>query len=130
MTALKAVLKCIEDHKLEEHYPVDPLQKRVLQLEKAKADKKKATEVAKPQSKRPRPNGVGNGLRVNNVVMDKNFYPRMTESCPQSVYDRPYAHPGPTSNHVPLFMGAAVYNFSPGHDFFGNGYHYQAPYLH
>ncbi|XP_016443580.1 FRIGIDA-like protein 3 [Nicotiana tabacum] len=130
LTALKAVLKCVEDHKLEEQYPVDPLQKRVLQLEKAKADKKKATEVAKPQSKRPRPNGVGNGPRVNNVVTDKNFYPRMTERCPQSVYDRPYAHPGPTSTHVPLFMGAAVYNFSPGYDFFGNGYHYQAPYLH
>ncbi|XP_059300745.1 FRIGIDA-like protein 3 isoform X1 [Lycium ferocissimum] len=130
LSALKAVLKCIEDHKLEEQYPVDPLQKRVLQLEKAKADKKKATEVAKPQSKRPRPNGVGNGPRVNNVVTEKNFYPRMTDRYPHPVYDRPYAYPGPTSTHVPSFMGAPAYNFSPGHDFFGNGYHYQASYLH
>ncbi|KAK4376168.1 hypothetical protein RND71_006845 [Anisodus tanguticus] len=127
LSALKAVLKCIEDHKLEEQYPVDPLQKRVLQLEKAKADKKKATEVVKPQSKRPRPNGVGNGPRV---VTEKNFYPRMTDRYPQPIYDRPYAYPGPTSTHVPSFMGAPAYNFSPGHDFFENGYHYQAPYLH
>ncbi|XP_049343021.1 FRIGIDA-like protein 3 [Solanum verrucosum] len=130
LSALKAVLKCIEDHKLEEQYLVDPLQKRVHQLEKVKADKKKATEVAKPQSKRPRPNGVGNGPRVNNVVTEKNFYPRMTDRYPQPVYDRPYAYPGPTSTHVPSFMGAPAYNFSPGHDFFGNGYHYKAPYLH
>ncbi|KAM3373864.1 FRIGIDA-like protein 3 isoform X1 [Capsicum galapagoense] len=130
LSALKAVLKCIEDHKLEEQYPVDPLQKRVLQLEKAKADKKKANEVAKPQSKRPRPNGVGNGPRVNSVVAEKNFYPRMTDRYPQPLYDVPYAYPGPTSAHVPPFMGAPAYNFSPGHDFFGNGYHYQASYLH
>ncbi|KAJ8527159.1 hypothetical protein K7X08_029636 [Anisodus acutangulus] len=129
LSALKAVLKCIEDHKLEEQYPVDPLQKRVLQLEKVKADKKKATEVAKPQSKRPRPNGVGNGPRVNNVVTE-NFYPRMTDRYPQPVYDRPYAYPGLTSTHVPSFMGVPAYNSPPGHDFFGNGYHYQAPYLH
>ncbi|KAK4338652.1 hypothetical protein RND71_043139 [Anisodus tanguticus] len=129
LSALKAVLKCIEDHKLEEQYPVDPLQKRVLQLEKAKADKKKATEVAKPQSKRPRPNGVGNGPRVNNVVTE-NFYPRMTDRYPQPVYNRPYAYPGLTSTHVTSFMGAPAYNSPPGHDFFGNGYHYQAPYLH
>ncbi|KAK6163980.1 hypothetical protein DH2020_000844 [Rehmannia glutinosa] len=53
LTALKAVIKCIEDHKLEDRFPVDPLQKQVLEIEKAKTDKKRATEVAKPQSKRP-----------------------------------------------------------------------------
>lgn len=53
LTALKAIIRCIEDHKLEEQFPVDPLQKQVMEIEKAKADKKRATEVAKPQSKRP-----------------------------------------------------------------------------
>ncbi|XVF32038.1 hypothetical protein REPUB_Repub17cG0047200 [Reevesia pubescens] len=48
LTALKAVIKCIEEHNLEKQYPVDPLQQRVLLLEKAKADKKRATEAAKP----------------------------------------------------------------------------------
>ncbi|KAJ0110359.1 hypothetical protein Patl1_03174 [Pistacia atlantica] len=102
LTALKAVIKCIEEHNLEEQYPVDPLQKRVVQLEKAKADKKRATEAAKPQPKRPRANGAGYGPRVTNVAADKTFYPtRVTDS------------------------------FSPSHgNYFGNGYQYQTPYLH
>ncbi|KAA8543588.1 hypothetical protein F0562_021666 [Nyssa sinensis] len=131
LTALKAVTKCIEDHKLEEQYPLDPLQKMVQQLEKAKADKKRATEVAKPQPKRPRANGVGYGPRVTNVATDKNFYPRMTDRYPQYMYDRPYIYPGPTDNHVPSLLGSAAYNLSPSHgNYFGNGYQYQAPYLH
>ncbi|CAK9180151.1 unnamed protein product [Ilex paraguariensis] len=132
LIALKAVIKCIEDHKLEEHYPLDPLQKQVLQLEKAKADKKRATEVAKPQPKRPRANGVGYGPRVTNVATDKNFYARITDSrYPQYMYDRPYAYLRPSDNHVPSFVGAATYNLSPAHgNYFGNGYQYQAPYMH
>ncbi|MCE2055753.1 hypothetical protein HAX54_043345 [Datura stramonium] len=131
LTALKAVIKCIEDHKLEARYPVDPLQKRVLQLEKEKADKKRATEVAKPQPKRPRANCIANGARVTNIASDKNFYAsRMTDRYPQYIYDRPYAYPGPTDTHVPSFL-ATAYNLPPGHgNFFGNGYHYQATYLH
>ncbi|KAL2488343.1 FRIGIDA-like protein 3 [Forsythia ovata] len=131
LTALKAVIKCIEDHKLEEQFPVDPLQKQVAEIEKAKADKKRATEVAKPQPKRPRANGVGHGPRVTNVATDKNFYARTTDRYPQYIYDRQYAYPGPNDHHVPSFMGTATYNFTPSHgNFFGNGYQYQTAYLH
>ncbi|KAJ9697535.1 hypothetical protein PVL29_009383 [Vitis rotundifolia] len=131
LTALKAVIKCIEDHKLEEEYPLEPLQKRVLQLEKAKADKKRATEAAKPQPKRPRANGVGYGPRATNVAADKTFYARVTDRYPQYIYDRPYVYPGPTDNHGPSLLGSATYNLSPSHgNYFGNGYQYQAPYLH
>ncbi|KAF3956506.1 hypothetical protein CMV_018370 [Castanea mollissima] len=131
LSALKAVLRCIEEHKLEEQYPVDPLQKRVLQLEKAKADKKRATEAAKPQPKRPRANSVGYGPRVTNVATDKTFYPRVADRYPQYVYDRPYVYPGPADNHCPPLMGSATYTLSPSHgNYFGNGYQYQAPYLH
>ncbi|KAJ4843231.1 TPR repeat-containing protein zip4 [Turnera subulata] len=129
LAALKAVIKCIEEHKLEEQYPVDPLQKRLLLLEKAKADNKRATEAAKPQSKRPRANGVGCGPRVTNVAADKAFYPRVSDRYPQYVYDRPsYIYPVPTDNHVTPMMGSATYNFppSPG-NYFGNGYQYQTP---
>ncbi|KAL0419398.1 UNVERIFIED_CONTAM: FRIGIDA-like protein 3 [Sesamum radiatum] len=133
LTALKAVIKCIEDHKLEEQFPLEPLQKQVLEIEKAKADKKRATEVAKPQSKRPRANGVGHAPRVTNASTDKNlnFHGRMTDRYPQYIYERPYAYPGPTDHHLPSFMGAAPYNFSPSHgNFFGNAYPYQTAYLH
>ncbi|KAI9178397.1 hypothetical protein LWI28_025965 [Acer negundo] len=139
LAALKAVIKCIEEHSLEEQYPVDSLQKRVLQLEKAKADKKRATEAAKPQPKRPRANGVGYMPRVTNVAAaaaDKTFYPtRVTDRYPQYVYDnRPYVYTtGPADNHgPPSLLGAATYSFAPpSHgNYFGNGYQYQAPYLH
>ncbi|KAK4440948.1 FRIGIDA-like protein 3 [Sesamum alatum] len=125
LTALKAVIKCIEDHKLEEQFPVDPLQKQVLEIEKAKADKKRATEVAKPQCKRPRANGAAHAPRVANP------YGRTTERYPQYVYDRPYAYVGPADHHVPSYVGPATYNFSPSHgNFFGNAYQYQTAYLH
>ncbi|KAG7946544.1 hypothetical protein I3843_14G045400 [Carya illinoinensis] len=131
LTSLKAVIKCIEEHKLEQQFPVDPLQKRVLLLEKAKADKKRATEAAKPQPKRPRANGVGYGPRITNTATDKTFYPRVTDRYPQYVYDRPYAYPVPADSHCPPLMASASYNLSPSHgNYFGNGYQYQAPYLH
>nr|GMD14001.1 FRIGIDA-like protein 3 [Ipomoea batatas] len=134
LNALKAVIKCIEDHKLDEQYPVDPLQKRVHHLEKAKADSKRGTEVAKPQPKRPRANGFVNGPRATNIATDKNIYaPRMTmtDRYPQYVYDRPpYAYTGPTDTHVPQFLGTPAYSLSGHGNFFGNGYHYQAAYLH
>ncbi|PSS09593.1 FRIGIDA-like protein [Actinidia chinensis var. chinensis] len=131
LTALKAVIKCIEDHKLEEQYPLDPLQKLVLQLEKVKADKKRATEVAKPQPKRPRANGVGHAPRVTNFVADKNFYARVTDRYPQYIYDKPYVYHGHTDAHVPSLLGSAAYTVPPSHGkFFGNGFQYQATYLH
>ncbi|XP_038703958.1 FRIGIDA-like protein 3 [Tripterygium wilfordii] len=129
LTALKAVMKCIEEHKLEGQYPVDPLQKRVVQLEKAKADKKRVTEAVKPQPKRPRANGVGCGPRVTNVPADMTFYPRVADRYPQYVYDRPYMYTATADNHIPSLMGSATYGFSPNHgNYFGNGYQYQAPY--
>lgn len=124
LNALKTVIRCVEDHKLEEQYPLDALQKRVLHMEKAKADKKRATEVPKPQPKRPRANGVGHCARVTNVSPDKNFYAR-TDRYPQYLY----AYTGPTDTHIPAFLGTP-YNLSGPVNFFGNGYHYQAAYLH
>ncbi|CAL0305983.1 unnamed protein product [Lupinus luteus] len=132
LIALKVVIKCIEEHKLDEQYPVDPLQKRVVQLEKAKADKKRETEVTKPQPKRSRANGVGYSPRVTNIPSDKLSYTRAADRyLKQYVYDRPYMYAGPTDNHcLPLF-GSATYNPSPSHAiYFGNGYQYQATYLH
>ncbi|MBA0733033.1 hypothetical protein Gogos_017085 [Gossypium gossypioides] len=129
LAALKAVIKCIEEHNIEEQYPVDPLQKRLLLLEKVKADKKGSTEATKPQTKRARANGAGYGPRVTNVAADKPFYSRTTDRYPQYVYDRPYVYSGPADNHSPSLLGSATYNFTPSH---GNyfGYQYQVPYLH
>ncbi|XP_056855358.1 FRIGIDA-like protein 3 isoform X1 [Raphanus sativus] len=133
LTSLKAVIKCVEEHDLEEQYPVEPLHKRILQLEKAKAEKKRATEPTKPQTKRPRgpqPRATENNNNNNNN--SKTGYGRVIpERYPQYVYDnRPFlrgpimaaqAHPPPQA-----------YSFSPAAaaahgNFYGNCYQYQAP---
>ncbi|KAI3514759.1 hypothetical protein L1887_13441 [Cichorium endivia] len=138
LSALKAVIKCIEEHKLEDQYPVGPLQKRILQLEKAKADKKRATEVAKPQPKRPRANGIaGYAPRNTNIAADKNLYSRMTDRYAppsQYVYDnRPYGYPVQADTHMGAYMGTPAYNMGPNHGhghYFATGYQYQAAYMH
>lgn len=126
LSALKIVIKCIEDHKLEDQYPVDPLQKRVFQLEKVKADKKRAAEASKPQSKRPRANGGTYGPRAPGIP-DKSFY-RAPERYPY-IYDRPYSYA--PNNLGSSVLGSASYTISPTHaSYYGNGYQYPTPYLH
>ncbi|KAJ6842774.1 FRIGIDA-like protein 3 [Iris pallida] len=129
LSALKAVIKCIEDHKLEEQYPVDPLQRRILQLEKAKADKRRAAEAGKPQSKRPRANGTTYNPRVTSFPTEKSFY-RAPERYTYA-YDRQYVYPA--EGHRPPMMTTAAYTISPTHaTYYSNGYQvqYQAPYIH
>jgi len=41
-SALRAVIKCVEDHKLEADFPLEDLRKRLEELEKARTEKKKA----------------------------------------------------------------------------------------
>lgn len=125
LCALKVVIKSIEEHKLEEKYPIDPLQKRVIQLEKVKADKKRAADAARPQSKRPRANGAGYGPRITNIP-DKCVY-RVPERYPY-MYDRPYLYAA--DNHGPSLAGSASYTLPHNHgSYYGNGYQYPAPYL-
>ncbi|ESQ47616.1 hypothetical protein EUTSA_v10020440mg [Eutrema salsugineum] len=51
-SALRAVLKCIEEYKLEEDFPPENLKKRLDQLEKTKTEKRKPAAV--PANKRTR----------------------------------------------------------------------------
>lgn len=130
LSALKAVIKCIEEHKLEEQYPVDPLQKRVLQLEKAKADKRRAVEAAKPQSKRPRANGSAFAPRATGSA-DKSFYPATPERHPSNPYERQFMYSAEA--HLPPMMSSASYTIQPAHaPYYGSGYpvQYQVPYIH
>ena len=65
LSAYGAVIKCIEEQKLELHFSPDPLQKRVAQLEKAKADRKRSAGAVKSQPKRPRANGGNAGVYMS-----------------------------------------------------------------
>ncbi|KAI4319276.1 hypothetical protein MLD38_032897 [Melastoma candidum] len=132
---LKSVIKCIEEHKLEEMYPPEPLQKQVLHLEKAKADKKAVAEVSKPQPKRHRAAGAANPLPVVNIATtERTFYPPTApEGYTPYIYDRQYIYPGHADNHGPSILGMASYNLPPPphpqSNFFGSAYHFQPPYF-
>lgn len=54
LNALRSIIKCVEDHKFDSKYPLQSLKKRVSQLEKLKADKRKSASTS---SKRPRGGG-------------------------------------------------------------------------
>ncbi|KAI8028968.1 Metal transporter Nramp3 [Camellia lanceoleosa] len=63
LAALRAVIRCVKEYKLGADYPLDPLQKRVTQLERSKPDKKRSGESGKHQQfKKPR-NGGFHGFR-------------------------------------------------------------------
>lgn len=57
-SALKAVIKCIEEYKLEAEFPPENLKKRLEQLEKVKIEKKRPAAVG-PANKRTRASNVG-----------------------------------------------------------------------
>ncbi|KAF3609988.1 hypothetical protein DY000_02049249 [Brassica cretica] len=95
-SALKAVLKCIEEYKLEEEFPPENLKKRLDQLEKTKTDKRKPAAV--PANKRTRasyngpmpPAKVG---RITNAYVSSFPFIRSLSHSPQ--YTSPSAYPSP-----------------------------------
>ncbi|KAL2342514.1 hypothetical protein Fmac_003799 [Flemingia macrophylla] len=53
LNSIKAIIKCVEDHKLESEFDLDNLRKRATHLEKSKAERKKnSSSGTKPQNKR------------------------------------------------------------------------------
>lgn len=62
LEATKALIKCVEDHKLEPEFSLEGLKKRVTELEQAKAKRKMVTTPKnKPSKKRGRGGGTGKG---------------------------------------------------------------------
>eukprot|EP00262_Sarcandra_glabra_P022288 TRINITY_DN9837_c0_g1_i1.p1 TRINITY_DN9837_c0_g1~~TRINITY_DN9837_c0_g1_i1.p1 ORF type:complete len:488 (-),score=71.12 TRINITY_DN9837_c0_g1_i1:292-1755(-) len=61
LNSLKAIIKCVEEHKLESEFSLESHKNRVAQLEKAKADRKKNANANKPQNKRARGSLAGSG---------------------------------------------------------------------
>ncbi|KAF3584391.1 hypothetical protein F2Q69_00030715 [Brassica cretica] len=95
-SALKTVLKCIEEYKIEEEFPPENLKKRLDQLEKTKTDKRKPAAV--PANKRTRasyngpmpPAKVG---RITNAYVSSFPFIRSPSHSPQ--YASPSAYPSP-----------------------------------
>lgn len=55
--AIRSIVKCVEDHKLESHFNIEDLKKRIESLERGKAEKEiAATSTSKSSNKRPNSN--------------------------------------------------------------------------
>ncbi|EOA32001.1 hypothetical protein CARUB_v10015242mg [Capsella rubella] len=95
-SALKAVLKCIEEYKLEEEFPPENLKKRLDQLEKTKTEKRKPAAV--PANKRTRasyngPMPPAKAGRITNAYVSSFPFIRSPSHSPQ--YASPAAYPSP-----------------------------------
>ncbi|KDP33654.1 hypothetical protein JCGZ_07225 [Jatropha curcas] len=106
LNSIKAVIKCVEDHKLESEFPLDSLRKRVTRLEKAKAERKKssaAAVAAKSQNKRGANIGRGQrppAFRPPKAAKFSNAYPPFGRR-----------NPAPPPQHSPVARYSGPYNY-------------------
>lgn len=114
LNATRAIIKCVEDHKLESQFTIDSLKKRVVQLERAKADKKKsAASTSKPSNKRAhggssRGGGGGPSFRPpkagrfsNNSPAFRQRNPPQSHQVPPARFSAQYNYPSPTMYEGP-----------------------------
>ncbi|XP_051207526.1 FRIGIDA-like protein 4a [Lolium perenne] len=141
-SALRAVIKCIEDRKLESEFPLEDLQKQLEDLEKAKTEKKKASSSAssggtsEPANKRirasnggPMPPAKAGRLTNNTSVSSFPVATAFVRSPSQTSYASPsqtsYASPTHTSYASPSHTSYATpssypYDRQPAHGLYCN----------
>ncbi|XVF34808.1 hypothetical protein REPUB_Repub18cG0090500 [Reevesia pubescens] len=106
LNSIKAIIKCVEDHKLESEFSVDTLRKRATQLEKVKADRKKSSSATgRPQNKRGHNAGSSRGagppaFRPAKAAKFSNAYPPFNRR-----------NPTPSAQHSPAARYSAQYNY-------------------
>ncbi|XP_006657905.1 FRIGIDA-like protein 3 [Oryza brachyantha] len=132
LLALRAVIKCIEEYKLQKDYPLGPLQKRVAEL-KSKGEKRPIVEAGRHNAKKPRtfgnpaarrpPNSVGSAGRRS--AGPANTWQRPPPPMPS--YDRygpadRYHYTAPSASYDPpayasyseAYGGTKPYQYTPG----------------
>ena len=121
-SALRAVIKCIEEYKLEAEFPPENLKKRLEQLEKAKTDKKRPAAV--PANKRTRASNGGPmppakaGRLTNAYVSSFPAAPTFIRSpshtqYPAAVPAYPYDRPAAPAMYGSRSPPANPYAYSP-----------------
>ncbi|KAI3770863.1 hypothetical protein L6452_02011 [Arctium lappa] len=156
-SALRAVIKCIEEYKLEAEFPPENLKKRLEQLEKVKMEKKRPAAVG-PANKRTRASNVGpmppaKAGRITNAYVSSfpapptfvrspshTQYPAAGYSVPPPMYGHgsrspptnPYAAYSPEAApplSPPLsYPGTPPMNYPPAAAYGGYGNAYQQAY--
>ncbi|XP_021903135.1 FRIGIDA-like protein 4a [Carica papaya] len=117
LNSIRAIIKCVEDHRLEPEFSLDSLRKRASQLETAKAEKKKSSaSTTKPQNKRSHGAVVGRSggplFRPAKAAKFSNAYPSFArrnagppmQHGPAGRYAAPYTYPGQS-----VYEGASTY---------------------
>ncbi|MFQ6619034.1 hypothetical protein Gotur_000090 [Gossypium turneri] len=106
LNSIKAIIKCVEDHKLESEFSTDLLRKRATQLEKVKSERKKSSAAAgKPQNKRSHSAGSARGsgppaFRPTKAAKFSNAYPPFNRR-----------NPAPSAQQSPAARFSAQYNY-------------------
>ncbi|KAM6582230.1 hypothetical protein CsatB_009232 [Cannabis sativa] len=110
LNSIRAIIKCVEDHKLESEFSVESLRKRATHLEKAKAERKKSSGASsKPQNKRGYSASSGRGggggsssFRQSKAAKYSNTY---------SSFSRRNANPPPPVHHSTAARYSGAYNY-------------------
>ncbi|KAK7398939.1 hypothetical protein VNO78_10113 [Psophocarpus tetragonolobus] len=107
LNSIKAIIKCVEDHKLESEFNLDNLRKRATLLEKAKAERKKSsTSGTKPQNKRgSRGSGSSSSRPAKSAKFNhapsssfgrRNLAPSSLQPSPAARFSAPFNYPSQT----------------------------------
>ncbi|XP_055834769.1 FRIGIDA-like protein 4a [Solanum dulcamara] len=118
LEATKALIKCVEDHKLESEFSLEGLKKRVTELEQAKAKKKMGTtSMNKPSKKRGRGGGTGkasdpstsrlkSGRLSNASPSFRSRNPPQSHQVPPARYTEASVYEAPgTFSYAPAYSG-------------------------
>lgn len=102
LSAIRAVLKCIEEYKLESEFPPEALKKRLDQLEKTKSERKKPAAAATPAAKRTRVSNGGGPMPPAKAGRSSNAYVSSFPPTPPTFVRSPSSsYPSPTTIQYP-----------------------------
>ncbi|GAY56314.1 hypothetical protein CUMW_170920 [Citrus unshiu] len=107
LNSIKAIIKCVEDHKLESAFSVDNLRKRATQLEKVKVERKKSSAAtnSKPQNKR------GHGASNSRGSGPPAFRPAKAAKFSNSSQSFSRRNPAPKAQHSPAARYSGPYGY-------------------
>ncbi|XP_061343876.1 FRIGIDA-like protein 4a isoform X2 [Gastrolobium bilobum] len=110
LNSIKAVMKCVEDHKMESEFNLEKLRKRAAHLEKTKAERKKGSSSGGKPKKRTYGSGGSRGSASTSSRPSKsaklNTYPSSfsrrnlapsLQPSPAARYSAPYSYPSQTT---------------------------------
>ncbi|KAI5320449.1 hypothetical protein L3X38_040157 [Prunus dulcis] len=116
LNSIKAIIKCVEDHKLESEFSLDSLRKRATHLEKAKAERKKSSAASSRShnnnNKRAYGGGVGGGGGGGGRgVGSSSFRPAKAAKFSNAYPSFNRRNPNPPPQHSPATRYSGPYNY-------------------